>query len=89
MDHNRTKSALLEGSVFKVWPQANARQTKNFLLHYCGMSTKGALNVVNMRTRSVTIFKTFPMVLMTDNEIMLLSEKDPEAKRTIRSSADI
>lgn len=72
---NETKTIMNEMQSLTVFPQAGGvAQIKYVLKQYFGLSTTQINRVVKMKTRWVTITKTYPQVIFSEHEAIFASE---------------
>jgi GTPase SAR1 family protein len=70
-----TRRILNECHSITYFPHAGAgRQQRYFLENYAGLDIKEMKKIKNMKTRWATIFKTYPMCVMTETDLFTFDE---------------
>jgi hypothetical protein len=76
-----TRRILNECHSITYFPHAGAgRQQKYFLESYAGLDVKEMKKIKKMKTRWATIFKTYPMCVMTETDLFTFDELEEEKK---------
>lgn len=74
-DRNATRTTLNEMASLTIFPQAgSAYQIKYCLKNYFGLSSKQIARILNIESRWVTIFKSYPQICLSEKEVMFVSE---------------
>ena len=72
---NMTKLLLLESHGIILFPQnMSGKSSKYFLDLYLGLDKDKIKKIKHMKSRAITIMKTYPMILVSENEIINLKE---------------
>ena len=70
-----TKILLLESHSITVYPKSMGGKSAKYLLdQYLGLDKNQIKKLKNMNSRAVTILRTYPMTLVSENEIISLNE---------------
>ncbi len=76
-----TKPILNEASSITFFPQAGTGRGLTYLLEsYCGLNKKDIEFIKTKKSRWCTFYKTYPMVLLFEREILTLDELTKQAK---------
>jgi hypothetical protein len=68
MNHNESKRCINESTSVVLFPLAgNVYQLTNFLKSYCGFSKLMIAKIMNLKSRWICIFKTYPMCIVYDH----------------------
>jgi hypothetical protein len=68
-DGKATKLIWIESHTITIFPQSGNRYSMEYALkHYCGFGKKISDKILNSKSRWVTISKTYPNYILTDNE---------------------
>jgi hypothetical protein len=73
-----SRRVLNEASSFTYFPHSANARIKYFLTEYVGVDKKMIGYFKKQHTRSVTIFKNYPMCFMSDHEVGLVSAFDDD-----------
>lgn len=72
---NMTKLLLLESQGIVVFPQNMSGKSSKYLLdQYLGLDKDQIKKLKQMKSRAITIMKIYPMILVSENEIISLTE---------------
>jgi hypothetical protein len=88
MNYKETKVQLLESTMFTVFPKSNTYQMQRFCRVYMGMSNAAIKNALNLKSRHITFIKTYPPIVLTQHEIMLLEMLDPDIEQNTDTDTD-
>jgi len=70
-----TKMLLLECQGIVVFPQNMTGKSSKYLLdQYLGLDKEQIKKIKQMKSRAITIMKTYPMIIVSENEILNLKE---------------
>ena len=70
-----TKLLLLECHGVVIFPQNMSGKSSKYLLDtYLGLDKNQIKKLKQMKSRAITIMKTYPMILVSENEIINLKE---------------
>jgi GTPase SAR1 family protein len=73
-DKEMTRIILNEMHTLTIFPTAgSAYQIKYVLKNYFGLSTKQMKGIFNLKSRWITIFKTYPQIVIGQNDIKFIS----------------
>ncbi len=73
MNGATTKIPLLESQFITVYPNSGSNtQIERLLSTYCGMSKLQIKSLLNIKSRSVTVHKQYPMYVLSDHSFYLL-----------------
>jgi hypothetical protein len=76
---SETKLQLNESNSIVLFPKGMGVRTLNYVLeNYIGMSRKQVMTVKKLKSRSVTIIKSSPMVIVSDKKIYVLKDPDED-----------
>jgi hypothetical protein len=71
---NDSRTILNEMQSLTIFPSAGSAYQINYALKtYFGLSVKQIKKIMNMKTRWVTIIKTYPQIVLSSNEIIFVS----------------
>lgn len=72
---NMTKLLLLECQGIVMFPQnMTGRSAKYLLDQYLGLDKEQIKKIKQMKSRAITVMKTYPMIIVSENEILNLKE---------------
>ena len=72
---NMTKLLLLESQGIVMFPQnMTGRSAKYLLDQYLGLDKEQIKKIKQMKSRAITVMKTYPMIIVSENEIFNLKE---------------
>ena len=72
---NMTKLLLLECQGIVMFPQnMTGRSAKYLLDQYLGLDKEQIKKIKQMKSRAITVMKTYPMIIVSENEIFNLKE---------------
>ena len=72
---NMTKLLLLESQGLVLFPSNMTGKSSKYLLDtYLGLDKEQIKKIKKMKSRAITIMKTYPMILVAENEIINLKE---------------
>jgi len=72
---NMTKLLLLESQGLILFPSNMTGKSSKYLLDtYLGLDKEQIIKVKKMKSRAITILKTYPMCLISENEIINLKD---------------
>lgn len=71
-NYRETRCIINETNVVTVFPQANRGNVINFLINNIGLTRKQAMEIIDLGSRWVTIFRRYPMVVLYDAGVYLL-----------------
>ena len=70
-----TKLLLLESHGIILFPQNMSGKSSKYLLdQYLGLDKDQIKKIKHLKSRAITIMKTYPMILVSENEIINLKE---------------
>jgi hypothetical protein len=73
MDYNKTRTLLNEAHFVTFFIGTGSYHNKRFLKEYAGCDKKMIDRILKAKSRWITIKKTFPMYVLTENEIFMLN----------------
>ena len=73
LDHNNSKTILIEGTSVVIFPRAGSQvQNRNYLERYCGFSKTEINKILNLPCRWVMIRRTFPQLILHEKGAYLI-----------------
>lgn len=72
LSHNENKYPLLESKAIIISPMGNNVQNKFFLRQYCSLNNILINELLESKTRFITVIKSIPKILITDNNISIV-----------------
>lgn len=76
---NETKLQLNESHALVLFPKGMGTRTLNYVLeNYIGLSKNQIKKIKRLKSRSVTIIKSSPMVVVSDREIYVLNDDEED-----------
>ncbi len=74
MNYKTTRTLLNESTSVTFFPKSGSSyHIKRFLREYCGLSSKKIIEILNLPSRWVTVSKIYPMFILYETGIELLS----------------
>ena len=79
MDHSATRCVLNEATMVCFFPKCgSAYHIKRYLTQYAGLERKQIKKILNLPSRFVCLYRTYPMYILYDKGVYLLTNEDDE-----------